>query len=49
MAKEIGRLNSFALGIEATPGTTGTLDAYIPFEKANLTPKTTLIENASAF
>lgn len=48
MAKEIGRLNSFALGIESTPGTAGTLDAYIPYESANLTPKTTLIENASA-
>jgi len=36
MAREIGRLSSFALGIEATAGTAGTLDAYIPFTEASL-------------
>lgn len=47
MAKEIGRLSSFALGIEATPGTAGTIDTWIPLESANLKPVTEVIKDES--
>lgn len=36
----IGRRQSFGIGIESTPGTPGTLDAYVPFEAAKLRPMT---------
>lgn len=36
MAKEIGRLNSFSLGIEGTPWVAWTTDVWIPLEEGNL-------------
>jgi hypothetical protein len=47
MAKEIGRLHSFALGTESTAGTAGTIDAWIPLESGNLTPMTQVIKDES--
>lgn len=49
MAKEIGRLNSFALAIEATPGTAGTTKVWIPCESANLKPVVELVKDESGF
>lgn len=47
MAKEIGRLNSFAIGIEATPGTAGAIDAWIPLESGSLKPMAGVIKDES--
>lgn len=33
MAIEVGRKHSFALGIEATSGTAGAIDTWIPLEE----------------
>lgn len=33
MAIEIGRKHSFALGVEATSGTAGAIDAWLPLEE----------------
>lgn len=49
MAKEIGRLNSFALGKETTAGTPVAVTAWIPFESANLKPITEVIKDESGF
>lgn len=49
MAKEIGRLNSFALAKETTPGTPVAVTAWIPFESANLKPITEVIKDESGF
>lgn len=47
MAKEITRLQSFALWIEWTPGTEGTLDAYIPLTKWTLSQKVVKVTDES--
>lgn len=49
MAREIGRLNSFAIGIEATAGTAGAIDAYIPFEEASLDHKVVNVKDESGY
>lgn len=49
MAKEIGRLNSFALGSETTAGTAGTIDTWIPVESANLKPMVEIVKDESGF
>lgn len=36
MAKDIGRLHSFGIGVEATPGTVATIDAWLPVQEANM-------------
>lgn len=47
MAIEIGRLRSFALGMEATPGTADTMDAWVPLEEGKLIPKVELTKDES--
>ena len=49
MAKEIGRLHSFAIGTETTAGTAGTIDAWIPLESGNLKPIVEIIKDESGF
>lgn len=49
MAKEIGRLHSFAIGTETTAGTAGTIDAWIPLESGNLKPIVEVIKDESGF
>lgn len=49
MAKEIGRLHSFAIGTETTAGTAGTIDAWIPLESGNLKPVVEIIKDESRF
>ena len=49
MAKEIGRLNAFALGSETTAGTAGTIDTWIPVESANLKPMVEIVKDESGF
>ena len=49
MAKEIGRLHSFAIGTETTAGTAGTIDAWIPLESGNLKPVVEVIKDESGF
>lgn len=41
MAKEIGRLHSFGLGIEGTAGTEATADVYIPLTTGKIVPQVT--------
>lgn len=43
MAKEIGRLHSFWLGIETTSGTEVAADAYIPLTSGKLIPQVTKV------
>ena len=43
MAKEIGRLHSFGLGIETTSGTESASDVYIPLTAGKLIPKVTKV------
>mgnify|MGYP007125359886 CR=1 FL=1 len=47
MAKEVWRLHSFAIGMEATAGTAGAIDAWVPFETASLKPMTNLEKDPS--
>ena len=49
MAKEIGRLNSFAIGMEATKGTADTIDVWIPLESGNLKPVVEMAKDESGF
>jgi len=49
MAKEIGRLHSFAIGTETTAGTAGTIDAWIPLESGNLKPVVEIIKDESGY
>lgn len=49
MAKEIGRLNSFALGKETTAGIPVAPTVWIPCESANLKPVTDVIKDESGF
>ena len=49
MAKEIGRLNSFALGKETTAGTPVAVTQWIPCESANLKLVTDPIKDESGF
>lgn len=49
MAKEIGRLNSFALGKETTAGTPVAPTVWIPCESVNLKPVTDVIKDESGF
>jgi len=43
MAKEIGRLHSFGLGVETTSGTETTSDVYIPLTAGKLIPRRTKV------
>ena len=43
MVKQIGRLHSFGLGIEATNGTEATADVYIPLTTGKLVPQVTKV------
>ena len=47
MAKEIGRLHSFAIGMEATAGTAGAIDSWIPLESGTLKPMTNVEKDPS--
>ena len=47
MAKEIGRLHSVGLGMEATPGTADTIDIWLPFEEVNFKPMATIVKDPS--
>jgi hypothetical protein len=47
MTREIGRLNSFGLGIEATAGTAVTPTIWVPCESANVKPITENVKDES--
>ena len=47
MAKEIGRLHAFGVGIEATAGTAVAAQAFIPLETGKLKPNVTLVKDES--
>jgi hypothetical protein len=49
MTKEVGRLNSFGLGIETTRGTGVPATIWIPTLSANITPMTESVDDTSAF
>lgn len=49
MTAEIGRLHSFAIGTETTPGTAGTIKAWIPVETGNLKPVVETAKDESGF
>ncbi len=48
MAKEIGRLHSFWVWIEAIAGTPASIDTWIPLEEGNLKPIIEIVKDESA-
>lgn len=49
MSIEIGRLHSFAVGTESTPGTAGAIKAWIPLENGSLKPVVEMAKDESGF